>query len=528
MLSKLKILFVLIFGSFVVISVGAVDNQNANQSFIDSAENVLDEDPELALSFLEKITSPEQNLPEDKLANFFYARGKIYDRLDERAKVYSSYSKAIYYAESSGDLKLAGDVSYSLSSYLFWMHEDERANAFLNKAQEYFTRIDDEEGRVKILSMPAYRAYLAYDYVGSNELILKGLDQFRSFEKEDTYYSLLTDFMLISNYLHLENIDSADVYFAHFKSLENHPNTLEYTFDYYLNIIYVCYVDYYYDQGQLDSALHYLDITMQNRSVLDYNSLTDIYLFLKDIYLKKGEIALSANYEDSLRLLQEDLVKTNVSAEIDVQDEIEALNLKQKGLSKKTKTAWLVMMLAILVALISSFFVFVYRARQQKKLEKLNLKLNEQSFLKKQQDKLQIKIKGLEDYLSILKSEVSEIAYLKDVTLQKKRIQELYKDLHLKLLDNDANTYDHLTLVNKLNPTFYVVAQEKFPELNEGEIIICYYIFIGLKNKEIAVFLNTTVRSVEGKRLRISKKIDLPEGETLVNYLVHVFSDIPE
>jgi DNA-binding NarL/FixJ family response regulator len=49
---------------------------------------------------------------------------------------------------------------------------------------------------------------------------------------------------------------------------------------------------------------------------------------------------------------------------------------------------------------------------------------------------------------------------------------------------------------------------------------------MGFTNKEIAVFLNATVRSVESRRYRISKKIELVnKNTTLLKHLQVTFSD---
>jgi DNA-binding NarL/FixJ family response regulator len=79
--------------------------------------------------------------------------------------------------------------------------------------------------------------------------------------------------------------------------------------------------------------------------------------------------------------------------------------------------------------------------------------------------------------------------------------------------------------MNELNVEFFKKIEEVHPELNKSEIIICYYLFMGFTNKEIAVFLNTTIRSVESRRYRISKKIHLVKTDTtLLEYLENTFS----
>ena len=71
------------------------------------------------------------------------------------------------------------------------------------------------------------------------------------------------------------------------------------------------------------------------------------------------------------------------------------------------------------------------------------------------------------------------------------------------------------------NSAFFIKINQLFPQLNEDEKIICYYIFAGFKNKEIAIFLKTTVRAIESKRYRIYKKIDFENTkESFPEFLV--------
>ena len=83
-----------------------------------------------------------------------------------------------------------------------------------------------------------------------------------------------------------------------------------------------------------------------------------------------------------------------------------------------------------------------------------------------------------------------------------------------------------MELVNDLNVEFFNQIHSKYPELNDSEVITCYYLFMGFKNKEIAMFLNTSVRALESKRYRISKKIDYDFNKgttTLVSHLENTF-----
>lgn len=82
---------------------------------------------------------------------------------------------------------------------------------------------------------------------------------------------------------------------------------------------------------------------------------------------------------------------------------------------------------------------------------------------------------------------------------------------------------NHLELINELNVAFFNKMSSKHPELTSSDLIICYYIHTGFKNKEISVFLNTTERSIESKRYRIGKKLQLKDkGVSLLDYLTQL------
>ena len=141
------------------------------------------------------------------------------------------------------------------------------------------------------------------------------------------------------------------------------------------------------------------------------------------------------------------------------------------------------------------------------------------SFVDSNHEKLKIKTKSLEEYIIELKKTVQSITQEKNTEEQRKQINRLYKDLHLKTVNSPQIGGSHSELVNKINAKFFLEIKRLHPQLNESEIVVCYYIFIGLKNKEIAIFLNSSLRSIESKRFRISKKINLSKNESIAEYL---------
>ncbi len=58
-----------------------------------------------------------------------------------------------------------------------------------------------------------------------------------------------------------------------------------------------------------------------------------------------------------------------------------------------------------------------------------------------------------------------------------------------------------------------------YPQLSPNELKLCAYLRINLSTKEIAQLLNISVRGVEISRYRLRKKLDIPHGESLYNFL---------
>ena len=58
--------------------------------------------------------------------------------------------------------------------------------------------------------------------------------------------------------------------------------------------------------------------------------------------------------------------------------------------------------------------------------------------------------------------------------------------------------------------------------LTPNDLRLCAYLRLNLSSKEIAPLLNISVRSVEIKRYRLRKKMDLPHEQGLVEYILSI------
>jgi DNA-binding CsgD family transcriptional regulator len=60
------------------------------------------------------------------------------------------------------------------------------------------------------------------------------------------------------------------------------------------------------------------------------------------------------------------------------------------------------------------------------------------------------------------------------------------------------------------------------PALTSNDLRLCAYLRLNLSSKEIAPLLNISPRSVEVKRYRLRKKMDLPHEANLSDYILEI------
>jgi FixJ family two-component response regulator len=69
---------------------------------------------------------------------------------------------------------------------------------------------------------------------------------------------------------------------------------------------------------------------------------------------------------------------------------------------------------------------------------------------------------------------------------------------------------------------FFKKIKELHPSLTSNDLRLCAYLRLNLTSKEIAPMLNISVRSVEIKRYRLRKKMELAHEQGLSEYILSV------
>lgn len=119
------------------------------------------------------------------------------------------------------------------------------------------------------------------------------------------------------------------------------------------------------------------------------------------------------------------------------------------------------------------------------------------------------------EFLSKIKNELLEVKE-KD-----SKLNNVLKAIN-KSLNNSDDWKFFEQAFNNADKDFLKKIKSKHPALTPNDLKLCAYLRLNLSSKEIAPLFNISTRSVEVKRYRLRKKMDLPHEESLTSYILEL------
>lgn len=486
---------------------------------VDSADFYIDDDSVKSLAFLDSIPKPIEKSISGRLADYYSIKALLYQDFREYPLIYQSYILALKYAKKEENYRVAGESCLELFSMMYFIEEDKTSYNYLEEAKKFFNLSDYKNGLVEVEQMHIYIKFLDGEYQECNDLLLKNLESYQAIN-DDAYFYMFALYMLASNYVYLDEIDKAHFYFNKLKALKSNPTIAVYNNLSFEVAVNTCFADVYFDKKQIDSTLYYLNKSSKLNYYMGEDVIADYYKLNINTYEFLGKKELAQTYSDSLAKFENNLIKNIFDASLEINNVLLKTESELEAESnKKYLNGILVVILFSVLAMVSLWHLIFYR---KQKFASSNF-----SYLKSNHEKLKLKIHGLEEYITEVKKEVKSISTIDEVGEQQTKIKELYKNVHLNTSTVLSKEEDHAELINEHNVDFFTKLSSRYPELNDSEIVICYYLFTGFKSKEIAVFLGSSIRAVESKRYRIRKKLNIQErGITLTDFFEDVFKKI--
>tara|TARA_R110001583_G_scaffold62293_3_gene183367 strand:+ start:13864 stop:16668 length:2805 start_codon:yes stop_codon:yes gene_type:complete len=176
-----------------------------------------------------------------------------------------------------------------------------------------------------------------------------------------------------------------------------------------------------------------------------------------------------------------------------------------------------------------------YYKRQREKLllnaeQELELKEleNQSQLMKFNNDKLRHDIESKNRELGIsTMSLIKKNEFLNTIKKELKKAEGLsHVKQVVKIIDKNLNNTDDWNLFeeafNNVDKNFLKKIKTEHPSLTSNDLRLCAYLRLNLSSKEIAPLLNISSRSVEVKRYRLRKKLELSHDVSLTDYLLEV------
>jgi ligand-binding sensor domain-containing protein len=125
------------------------------------------------------------------------------------------------------------------------------------------------------------------------------------------------------------------------------------------------------------------------------------------------------------------------------------------------------------------------------------------------------------EILNKLKSELKKVSKNLSDPNNRRDINRL-----VRLIDQDARLdedWNQFSLFfDKVHSDFLKKLREKHPNLTPKDHKMCAYLRMNLSTKEITPLMNISVRGVEISRYRLRKKLEVPQGENLIDFLMQI------
>jgi AraC family chitin signaling transcriptional activator len=194
-----------------------------------------------------------------------------------------------------------------------------------------------------------------------------------------------------------------------------------------------------------------------------------------------------------------------------------------------------VFIILILVLIIHNIYKTYYK-RQRRKIEFKNKRElefkeseNKRALMRLKNEKLQQEIESKNRELAIsTMSLIKKNEFLNSIKSELNYFSQENKDVKkvIKIIDKNLNSNDDWKFFeeafNNADQDFFKKIKSNHSSLTPDDLRLCAYLRLNLSSKEIAPLFNISPKSVEVKRYRLRKKMDLPNETNLTNYILEI------
>lgn len=539
---------------FIACVLSSCRSDRQSDYYLEHAESLLEQHPDSALIFLNKIAPKDlstgeyarycllmtqardkNGLPltsdslisvaveyfndkkdlDTKAKTYFYA-GRVNQDMQNAKQAMEYFLKAADYSEDSKDYKLRYLIYYYLGDLYFNENLYDTALKSNRQAFQYSQLLNNKDYMTYALRSIA----LAYSGKGdySNALVyyFKAL---KILPKSDvsTFSTLLNEMGV--QYNHLK--DYSHALHAVNKAISINQDSAKLLYNYYVM------AEIYFNMHQYDSASYYYTKTTHS---LDLYTKTDSYNKLSKLERNRGDINKALFYND-IYLIFRDSIELKLHADMIIkmqniyQHKKSVEKIQYLTLEKNQQRMVLYLISAISLGILSllASILLLYRSRKERQTRELEFvvqKEKEESQIAKArlQESELVRIRKEKELLEKeMELRTDFFSRLNNITFPFLSIQE-GKEGYIRLTQEDweaivKNTdaaFDH----------FSVRLAKSFPELKKDEILFCCLIKMKLGLNTLSSVYNLTKDAISKRKERIKKnKMRIEDGRSLDQFL---------
>lgn len=424
---------------------------------------------------------------------------------------------------------------YDIEAYLLLSNVAIRINApdeslrFLNLAKESLDRLrNDSIHKVceyKILLGQSGRSLIKGDYRNAYRFLMQadslGVHGVSPF-------CLETNLALVYQY---EGVD--DIAERYYKEIFDNPS-MHYNRCVALNN----YTDFLMSKGRLEDALKIMDHNGPELAAVDATHALAVMKLMRfqTLVAMKDYPSAIESADSAINIMMDLLTKESRGSYFQINEKFHAdKELHELADVKKENKRLYVISGALMLALL---FIGVWTLMIKRQKKRLSLRIEEsETELASLRSEYCERIEGLQEELDLKNRELTKLELKNSQIFNRFDSLASNPDLHskgalkiagaikseLKALSRDDSDWKAFEVYfQQVHPDFFDRLLQNHPDLTRGERRMCAFIRMGMKTSEIASLCNRSPRTIDSMKYRLKKKLDIPQGESLDNYLIQL------
>ncbi len=458
-----------------------------------------------------------------------------------------NYFKAVKLAKLSKDSMRLALAYYNISSVNILNQRIDKAEDYCLKSLAIFSSIKDSIKLTNCFVQLSIIYKNKQDFSQSKLYLNKAIKFYKSHNYQLNLAICYNN--LGNNLLGESNLEQAIEYYK--KAVEISKALKS---PYGLAIRYGNIAEAYLKKNEFKIAKLYIDSSMTIAKKIEAKeTILSNYERLKVFYKSTKHLDSALQYSNQYTKLKVELVKLesdkiNKELENKYKDELQLISAKSRiDLLEKDKLVKhkdqerivLIFIFVIILILLIAISIYVYY-RKQKRIAKMDAQIfaKEKAFMDSERKLNIAEIKNKEQEKQQLEKELEyKSKELVNFALQIVEKNDFLEELLIKIKENDNNSKQDLihfikqntflenekeefqANIEQVNEAFFFKLRKKFSNLTKDEERLSALLRINLSSKEISAIFNISPSSVDMKRYRLRKKLQLTKDENITDFL---------